>query len=92
MRIRWTPGPQQMIWSTSGTISPSIIRILARSTVLELYEAIRFPENIPTAWAPGRSQEPTNWSFLVCPTLLSTALRNKPSEVLHVHHAAQNRP
>jgi plasmid stabilization system protein ParE len=77
MRIRWTPAAADDLEHIKDYLT-ELHPHLARSTVLELYEAIRSLKHSHSADAQDVSQEPTNWSFLAYPTLPSTASRNKP--------------
>jgi toxin ParE1/3/4 len=79
MRIRWTPTAADDLEHIKDYLTEHYPH-LARSTVFELYEAIRSLKTFPQRGRPGREPATHELVFLAYPTLLSTASRNKPSK------------
>ena len=81
-----------MIWSTSRDYLTEHYPHLARPTVLELYEAIRSLKTFPQRGRPGREPGTHELVFSRLPYIAVYRIKEQTVEVLHIHHAAQNRP
>jgi toxin ParE1/3/4 len=90
-RIRWTPAAADDLEHIKDYLTENYPH-LARSTVLELYEAIRSLKTFPHVGAQDASQEPTKLLFSRLPYIAVYRIKEQTLEVLHIHHAPQNRP
>jgi toxin ParE1/3/4 len=90
-RIRWTPAAADDLEHIKDYLTENYPH-LARSTVLELYEAIRSLKTFPQRGRPGR--EPGTHELVISrlPYIAVYRIKEQTVEVLHIHHAAQNRP
>jgi toxin ParE1/3/4 len=91
MRIRWTPTAADDLEHIRDYLTEHYPH-LARSTVLELYEAIRSLKTFPQRGRPGREPGTHELVFSRLPHIAVYRIKEQTVEVLHVHHAAQNRP
>lgn len=91
MRIRWTPAAADDLEHIKDYLT-ELHPQLARSTVLELYEAIRSLKTFPQRGRPGRVPGTHELLFSRLPYIAVYRIKEQTVEVLHIYHAAQNRP
>jgi len=91
MRIRWTPAAADDLEHIKDYLIEHYPH-LARSTVLELYEAIRSLKTLPQRGRPGREPGTHELVFSRLPYIAVYRIKEQTVEVLHIYHAAQNRP
>jgi toxin ParE1/3/4 len=91
MRIRWTPVAADDLERIKDYLSEHYPH-LARSTVLELYETIRSLKTFPQRGRPGRESGTHELVFSRLPYIAVYRIKEQTVEILHIHHAAQNRP
>ena len=91
MRIRWTPTAADDLEHIKDYLTEHHPH-LVRSTILELYEAIRSLKTFPQRGRPGREPGTHELVFSRLPYIAVYRIKEKTVEVLHIHHAAQNRP
>jgi toxin ParE1/3/4 len=90
IRIRWTPAAADDLEHIKDLTEN--YPHLARSTVLELYDAIRSLKTFPQRGRPGREPRTHELVFSRLPYIAVYRIKEQTVEVLHIHHAAQNRP
>ena len=91
MRIRWTPTAADDLEHIRDYLTEHYPH-LVRSTILELYEAIRSLKTFPQRGRPGREPGTHELVFSRLPYIAVYRIKEQTVEVLHIHHAAQNRP
>ncbi len=91
MRIRWTPTAADDLEHIKDYLTEHYPH-LAWSTVFELYEAIRSLKTFPQRGRPGREPGTHELVFSRLPYIAVYRIKEQTVEVLHIHHAAQNRP
>jgi addiction module RelE/StbE family toxin len=91
MRIRWTPTAADDLEHIKDYLTEHYPH-LARSTVLELYEAIRSLKTFPQRGRPGRESGTHELVFSRLPYIAVYRIKEQTVEVLHIHHTAQSRP
>jgi toxin ParE1/3/4 len=91
MRIRWTPTAADDLEHIKDYLTENHPH-LAWSTVVELYEAIRSLKKFPQRGRPGREPGTHELVFSRLPYIAVYRIKEQAVEVLHIHHAAQNRP
>jgi len=91
MRIRWTPTAADDLEHIKDYLTEHHPH-LAWSTVFELYEAIRSLKTFPQRGRPGRESGTHELVFSRLPYIAVYRIKEQAVGVLHIHHAAQNRP
>jgi toxin ParE1/3/4 len=91
MRIRWTPAAAADLEHINDYLTEHSPH-LARSTVLELYEAIRSLKSTPHRGRLGREEGTRELLFGRLPYIAAYRVREQSIEVLHIYHTAQRRP
>lgn len=91
MRIRWTPSAAenlQQIKEYLNEHNPGF----AESTVLEIYEAVKSLKALPRRGRIGRVEGTRELVLLRLPYIVVYRVHEEAVEILHIWHAAQNRP
>ena len=91
MRIRWTPTAADDLEHIKDYLTEHHPH-LARSTVLGLYETIRSLKIFPQRGRQGREPGTHELVFSRLPYIAVYRIKEQSVEVLHIYHAAQNRP
>ena len=90
MRIRWTPSAAddlQQIYDYLLANQPQ----LARSTVVELREAVRSLRTFPNRGHTGREEGTRELLHRRLPYILSYRVQQDALEILHIWHPSQDR-
>jgi plasmid stabilization system protein ParE len=91
MRIRWTLAAVADLEHIKDHLQEHHPH-LAQSTVLKLYEGIRSLKTMPHRGRVGREEGTRELVFAPMPYIAAYRVREQTIEILHIHHAARDRP
>jgi toxin ParE1/3/4 len=91
MRIRWTCAAAEDLEHIKDYLTEHHPQF-AKSTVIELYETIRSLKTSPRRGRLGREEGTRELVLPRLPYVVAYRIKEQAVEVLHIFHAAQNRP
>jgi toxin ParE1/3/4 len=91
MRIRWTRAAAEDLEHIKDYLTEHHPQFV-QSTVIELYETIRSLKTSPRRGRLGREEGTRELALSRLPYIVAYRIKEQAVEVLHIFHAAQNRP
>jgi toxin ParE1/3/4 len=91
MKVRWTPAAAADLEEISDYLTVNLPSF-ARSTIVPLCEAVESLIASPNRGRPGREPGTRELVMTRIPYFIAYRLRGDAVEVLHIHHAARQRP
>lgn len=91
MRIRWTFAAASDLERIRDYLQEHDPH-LARPTVVKLYEGIRSLKTMPRRGRVGREEGTRELVFAPLPYIAAYRIKEQSIEVLHIYHAARERP
>jgi toxin ParE1/3/4 len=91
MRLRWTPAAAADLEHIRDYLTEHHPQF-AQTTVVELYESIRSLKTSPRLGRIGREEGTRELVLTRLPHIVAYRIKGQNIEVLHIFHAAQDRP